>query len=125
MEFSDWLTRELGERGWSNSELARRAGVVPSTVSMAISERNQPGEKLCRGIAHAFGIPPIEVFQLAGILPRLSNDSDFEGLGYYFDQLTPRNQNTLLIMARALYEEERKEMEHAGTIREDVAKASS
>jgi len=31
-DFSTWLMTELEKRGWTNSELARRAGVVPSTV---------------------------------------------------------------------------------------------
>lgn len=69
--FVSWLIQELEKRGWSNSELARRADVVPSTISMVISEQKRPGLELCLGIAHAFGEQPEKVLRLAGLLPSL------------------------------------------------------
>lgn len=71
MSFADWLTDQLTVRGWNNSELARRAGVVPSTISMAISGQTKPGLDLCLGIGRAFGLPPETILRHAGLLPAL------------------------------------------------------
>jgi transcriptional regulator with XRE-family HTH domain len=68
-DFVIWLTEEMNERGWSNSELARRAEIVPSTISSVISGRNQPGLELCIGVARAFNYPPERVLRQAGLLP--------------------------------------------------------
>ncbi len=70
-EFVTWLTREADKRGWSNSELARRAGLAPATVSLVISGQRRAGWDFCAGIARAFGIEPDNVFRRAGLLPPL------------------------------------------------------
>lgn len=75
-DFVTWLTGELDKRGWSNSELARRAGVTHTTISMIISKHNNPGPDLCQGIARAFKLPPEIVFRKAGLLPQLPEETD-------------------------------------------------
>lgn len=107
VDFVDWLVGELEQRGWTNSELARRASVVPSTVSQIISGKQNPGEKFCRGAAQAFNIPPSVIFRLAGILPPRPRNPDFEELEFYFDKITPEQQKTVVAMTRGLYLEGR------------------
>ena len=68
-KFLDWLNRELGERSWSKSELARKSGRVPSTVSKILNGQNKPGIDFCVGVAQAFGYPPEVVLRKAGIIP--------------------------------------------------------
>ena len=70
-KFVAWLIQQLQARGWTNSELARRADVVPSTISMVISEQKRPGFHLCVGIARAFGMQPEIILRKAGLLPSL------------------------------------------------------
>lgn len=69
MEFITWINTELDQRGWSRSEAARRGGFSSSTLDKVVGGFSKPGPVLCRGLARAFGLPPDEVFRLAGILP--------------------------------------------------------
>lgn len=69
--FVTWLTEEMESRGWNNSELARRAGLVPSAISQVISGTRSPGYELCVKVARAFGIPPETVLRRARLLPPL------------------------------------------------------
>jgi len=75
-DFITWLTKELDVRGWSNNELARRANLASSSISMVISGKRTPGVNFCTGVARAFGIPPEEVMRYAGLLPSLPASSD-------------------------------------------------
>ena len=68
-DFVTWLTGEMDRRDWNNTDLAKRAGVVPSTVSMIISGHKKPGLEFCVGVARAFGVSPEYVLRLAGHLP--------------------------------------------------------
>jgi transcriptional regulator with XRE-family HTH domain len=61
----------MDKRGWSNSELARRAGITPSNVSTVISSTRQPGWDFCAKIARPLGYTPDYVLRLAGLLPAL------------------------------------------------------
>lgn len=68
-DFVTWLMKELETRDWSYSELARRADIAPSSISMVISRKRIPGWDVCAGIARAFNLPPARVFAIAGLLP--------------------------------------------------------
>jgi len=67
--FRDWLLLTLEEKGWSQSTLARAAGVSPAAISDALSGRRGVGKSLATKIARALRLPPEEVFRIAGILP--------------------------------------------------------
>lgn len=96
-DFITWLTDRLDDRGWSNSELARRAGVVPSTISMTLSGQKQPGIDLCIGIAKAFDEQPEYVLRLAGLLPPIPvKTQQEESLLHYFRQLPPGKQQAAI-----------------------------
>lgn len=69
-QLSEWLTQKLQEHGWSQSELARRAGVSKQVISVYINQRrDKPDEAVLSSLAHALGSPPEEVFRVAGMLP--------------------------------------------------------
>ena len=70
-EFVNWLTITLEKRGWTASELARRAGVVPSTISMVINGYNEPSMEFCVKVAEALNESAIDVLRVAGHLPPL------------------------------------------------------
>lgn len=70
-EFTAWFNEEVQERGWTFRELARRAGVNGSTVSLVASGQRNPGLSFCVRIAGALGERPERVLRIAGLLPPL------------------------------------------------------
>lgn len=72
----DWLTEELNRRGWSHSELARRAGLSQVSVSGVIAGSRPATCDFCIKIATALGETPEHVLRLAGILPPLQDGDD-------------------------------------------------
>jgi transcriptional regulator with XRE-family HTH domain len=76
-----WITGEVNKRGWTNSELARRAGISPSTLSLVLSGDRKPGISFCVGVARAFDELPEKVLRLAGLIPPLPAPED-EGVNY-------------------------------------------
>lgn len=104
--FATWLIEELKKKDWSQSDLARRAGVSQVTVSRVLSETRQPGPEFCQGVAQALRIPPEQVFRRAGLLPLKSQQQEgIEELLFYYEQLTPGDQARALTLLRALAEE--------------------
>ena len=70
-KFRAWLSEELDRRGWSQSELARRAGVSQFAVSSVISGNRNAGAEFCIKIAQALNEPPEKLLRLSEILPPL------------------------------------------------------
>jgi len=68
-EISEWLDQQIQERGWSSSELARRAGISQSSVSNVLTGKQIPGLEFCKGVARALGMRTEELLQRAGHLP--------------------------------------------------------
>jgi len=77
-DFIKWLIDEMEKRGWSNSDLSRRAEVVPSNISLVINGHQKPGHEFCIKIARAFGYPPERVLREAGLLPPAPSEDDPE-----------------------------------------------
>lgn len=73
--FTDWLEEQMRQRAWSQAELARRAGVTQSAISLILSGSRQPGEDVSNALAKALKIPPEEVFRAAGLLPPSRNEN--------------------------------------------------
>lgn len=68
-DFATWLMREIETRGWTNAELARRAGISAASISMVVSGQKGVGLDFCLGVSRAFGQPPETVLRKAGLLP--------------------------------------------------------
>jgi len=77
-DFAAWLTSEMDRRGWTNSELARQAGIAQSNISMVISGQKNPGLSFCVNVAQAFGYPPERVLREAGLLPPAPSEDEPE-----------------------------------------------
>lgn len=106
-DFITWLTTELNRRGWSQSELARRADIVQSGVSMVLNGQHGPGFEFCAGIAKALNVPPELVMRKAGILPELPAEVDQQQLAMltdYYRRLSPRVREELVAYAAFKYE---------------------
>jgi transcriptional regulator with XRE-family HTH domain len=65
------LGRTIEERlenlGWSQNELARRAGIDSGTVSRLIRGVHEPTMGTLESIAKALDLNPVQLFRLAGI----------------------------------------------------------
>lgn len=72
--FVTWLNEEMDARGWKGAELARRAGLDPSSVTNVLNTMRRPGIEFCTGIGRAFGLPPEQVLRRAGLLPAVPDD---------------------------------------------------
>jgi transcriptional regulator with XRE-family HTH domain len=98
-EFMAWLTAEMRQRGWNNSELARQAHLVPSTVSMVLNGHNRPGLDFCVSIAQALQHPPETVLRRAGLLPPLpgpEEDMRLRDILEILQRLTPQEREAVL-----------------------------
>lgn len=106
-EFGTWLNEQMHLRGWSMSELGRRARVSHAQVSNVINGVKPPGHKFCIGIARAlrpYGITAQEVFQRAGLLGYESaarTDTTMD-LTIEFAQLSDDDRAAILKLVRAL-----------------------
>lgn len=99
--FVDWIEVELGKREWTRAELARRAGVNQSSLSLIYSGERKPGPDICEAIAKAFRIPPEIVFRKAGLLPeKTDTDETSQEIVHIAHLLTEENRDDLLAYAR-------------------------
>lgn len=97
MKFSDWLFTQINAKGWSQAELAARAGVTRTAISDVLSQRRNPGHELCNAIARALNLPPETVFRAAGLLPPVPPDTGYdEQILHLLHQLPPEEQKRYL-----------------------------
>ena len=102
-ELVDWLGAELRQRGWSQTELGKRAGLSRAAVSMVMTGQQGPGLQFCLGVAEALDEPPESVLRLAGFLPHRSvRDQLLEEIVFCFDRMTPEARRYFVRIARAL-----------------------
>lgn len=115
MTFATWLDKELEKRGWNKSELARRANVGQSSISLIYSEKRNPGVEICLAIAKALDLPPEEVYRAAGLLPKKDPHSVLEEKALYIinSMETEAYQRRALSLLEYLKQEEEKELRNA------------
>jgi len=115
--FSEWLNNQLSDRGWSQSEAARRSGMSASAIQQVANGITKPGPRLCSGLARAFGLSTEEVYRLAGLLPRrvpasaerrpvyrINSSTPAGRLLAAFEQLRSEDQELLVTVAERLAE---------------------
>lgn len=69
----EWLNAEMTQRGWSQRQIARRAGVSQAAISRVLSGDNRPGLEVCEGIAKALDLPLTTVLIEAGLIQGLAD----------------------------------------------------
>ncbi len=100
--FEHWLNQQLNERGWSQSEAARRSSVSASMFSQVISGVAKPGPDFLIGVARAFRLSRREVFERAGMIetsPPVDTPSILE-MTEAFAYLEPNEQEFFLRMLK-------------------------
>jgi len=102
-EYLLWLVRETRERGWSDSELSRRAEINQSTISRVVSgDRGITCDFVIR-TAQALDSDPVWALRKAGILPDElpSVQEEHEALTI-LRSLPPVQRSSALLMLRGL-----------------------
>src|SRR5689334_15341604 len=92
-----WVKAERERRGWSQSELARRARLAQSYISrLEIHTRTKPSLRVVEQLAQAFEITPEQLMQAVGTMsaaprePAAISVADWiEKLGMLGPDLTP------------------------------------
>lgn len=100
--FAEWIEEQLRERGWKQADLARESGLDTGYLSRIINMERRIGPESCVAIANALMLPPDLVFTKAGLLPSKPQDDITREATHLFDQLSDADQETVLIMMRAL-----------------------
>ena len=119
IDFKDWVERELDRLGWKQADLARAAGMDTGYLSKILSGASNAGPESCVAIARALNYPPDLVFRKAGILPDGPRETSTSNeLVFLFDQLDDEDQQTLLIMVRAIVREKVRRFGRAATPQE-------
>jgi transcriptional regulator with XRE-family HTH domain len=104
----DWIHEGLKREGWPIRRLGREAGISHSTISLVLSEQQQPTTDFCIAIARAFNVSPITVFALAGIIPPLDDDDvTFQEMLHHMRALSYRDRVRLIRIAREWAKEQR------------------
>ena len=103
---SSFLNEELRNRGWSQRELARRAGLSPTSISEVLSGKRGPGKRFCQAVAKALQVPPERIFQAAGIIDAPPKTALFIELTNVAKSLSEKNQQKLLEYAQFLMQSE-------------------
>lgn len=70
--FGRWLESKLAELDISQAEVARRAEYSRGAINGVITGSRHPGTQMLAAISKALNLPPEEVLQAAGQLPRRS-----------------------------------------------------
>lgn len=68
MTFIEHIDYEMRKRNWSRYDLANRAGINASYLSMLATKKRSVGPTACKKIAHALDLPVETVYLWAGIL---------------------------------------------------------
>lgn len=94
-----YITKLVNERGWSDSELARRMGISRAEANRFMKGQRSGGKKLMSGLLKAF---PNESIEMLFILPTpspISNNSpDFTADELLLMELVPvKNLNNALV----------------------------
>ena len=99
--FADWLIQELVKRDWSQSDLSRNAKISTSQITRILNGQRNAGEDALKAIAHAFRLPPEQVFRAAGFLPPAPNiNEDIEQILHEIEKLPKDDQREVLAFIR-------------------------
>jgi transcriptional regulator with XRE-family HTH domain len=106
---TEWIESRQAAKGWTQAELARRAGISQGAISRVLSGSRGPGIDFCKAIAKAFGVPDSEVLHLAGFIDNPpDNIPGQDEMAYIYAHLPPERQEELRNYARYLLDQQDK-----------------
>ena len=94
-----YITKLVNERGWSDSELARRMGISRAEANRFMKGQRSGGKKLMSGLLRAFPNESIETLFILPKLSPISNDSPvITANEFHLPELVPvKNLNNALV----------------------------
>jgi len=109
--FKEWLLKEMGLRGLSQSDLARSAELNRAVINKLLNGQSAPSPATLESIARAFKMPIESIYRIAGLLPTLPEEDSFvEELMFLLEQIkNPSRRATALLLIKALVSEEEHE----------------
>ena len=91
LDFSAWLQKQLDDREWRPTELARRANMSDAAVSRIMRGERKADPDSLIAIAKALKIPAEQVFRAAGILPPTHEEDEWvEEMNHKLKLIPPR-----------------------------------
>ena len=84
----DFLQKRIEEKGWSNREAARRAGIGSGTISRLLREEKQPRAETLKALATALDVEETRLLYLAGLLDELPTSDLDQSAAYIARRLT-------------------------------------
>lgn len=73
-KLAEWLTEQIKRTGWSYREIGDRGGLPHSSVA-AVFEDRRVGLRIVSGLARAFGVPVVNLLELAELIPKSPPES--------------------------------------------------
>lgn len=102
-ELAMWIKFRLRQRGWGPDDLAQRAGLSPTAVSVVLAGQHRAGPRFCYEVARALDEPVERVLSLAGQTPQMpETEVSRDALLGLFDRMTPEAQQEIQRIAQTL-----------------------
>jgi len=100
-QFSRWLQAEMNKRHWNQTDLAKRAGFFPSSLSRVLRGDRKLGIDMAVGIARALKVRTERVLYEAGLIPEMpTEDVILEEIDAILEGWTKRDQQVWLELTR-------------------------
>ena len=107
-ELAMWIKFRLRQRGWGPDDLAQRAGLSTTAVSVVLTGQHRAGPRFCQEVARALDEPVERVMSLAGLSAGrpepMSGEVSRDTLLGLFDRMTPEAQQEIQRIAQSLAE---------------------
>jgi len=88
------------EKGWNGAQLAEKAGLTPSVVSMMYKRNNQPSIPTLQAICAAFGITVAQFFADSNVPPDLTPEQ--ARLLEHWNSLTDEQKEALFALIKSM-----------------------
>ena len=112
ISFSEWLQIEISKRGWSQSDLARAAGLNRAVINKLINGKSHPRPPTLEAVSRALKIPIETIYRAAGLLPANPDHDDMlEEAIYVLQNIhSAQRKATAVALLKALISEEENEL---------------
>lgn len=93
----NFIEVEMKKRGWSQADLARATGLTTGGVSMLLNQTRKPSPDTLVTLASAFDVPPVMMFEIAGLLPKskVKNWTNDDQLLFLYHQLPKEDKEEI------------------------------